>query len=78
MKKRKKKTIHRFRIPAYQHRSWQELLDLEPEEFAVYIRRAEKLAIPTIKGKRLSPAAAQLVLSQHAKVLATGDSRLTD
>jgi hypothetical protein len=78
MKKRRKKTSHRFKITAYQHTSWEELLDLDPEEFAVYIRRAEKLALPTIKEKRLSPAAAQLVLSQHAQVLATGDSRLTD
>jgi hypothetical protein len=78
MKKRRKKTSHRFRIPANQYNSWESLLDLEPEVFAVYVRRAEKLAIPTIKEKRLSPAAAQLVLSQHAKVLATGDSRLTD
>lgn len=78
MKKRMKKTSHRLRIPANQYNSWESLLYLEPEVFAVYVRRAEKLAIPTIKEKRLSPAAAQLVLSQHAKVLATGDSRLTD
>jgi hypothetical protein len=78
MKKRRKKTGHRFKITAYQHSSWKALLDMEPKEFAVYVRRAEKLALPTIREKRLSPAAAQLVLSQHAQVLATGDSRLTD
>jgi len=36
------------------------------------------LALPAIKDIKLSPVAAQLVLSQHAKVLATDDSRLTD
>jgi hypothetical protein len=36
------------------------------------------LALPTIKDMKLSPVVAQLVLSQHAKVLATDDSRLTD
>jgi hypothetical protein len=78
MKKRKKKIGRHFKITAQQHSSWEALLDLEPEEFAVYVRRAEKLALPTIKEKRLSPAAAQLVLSQHAQVLATGDSHMTD
>ncbi len=78
MKKRKKNIDHRIKIKAYRHTSWRELVDLEPEEFAVYVRRAEKLALPTIKDKKLGPAAAQLVLSQHAQVLATGDSRMTE
>ncbi len=51
---------------------------MEPEELAVYVRRAEKRALPTIKEMRLGPAAAQLLLAQHAQVLATGDSRLTE
>jgi len=42
---------------------------LEPEEFAVYVRRAEKRALPTIKEKRLGPAAAQLLLAQLAQFL---------
>jgi hypothetical protein len=78
MKKRKNNMWHRIKITAYRHTSWTELVDLDPKEFAVYVRRAEKLALPTIKDMKLSPAAAQLVLSQHAQVLATGDSRLTD
>jgi hypothetical protein len=77
MKKRRKKTSHRFKITTNRNIAWTELVDLEPEEFAVYVRRAEKLALPIIKDKKLSPAAAQLVLSQHTQVLATGDSRLT-
>jgi hypothetical protein len=78
MKKQKKNMGHRIKITAYRHSSWKELVDLDPKEFAVYVRRAEKLALPTIRDMKLSPAAAQLVLSQHAQVLATGDSRLTE
>jgi hypothetical protein len=77
MKKRRKKTSHRFKITSNRYTPWTKLGELEPEEFADYVRRAEKLALPTIKEKRLSPAAAQLLLSQHTQVLATGDSRLT-
>jgi hypothetical protein len=78
MKKQKKNMGHRIKITAYKHTSWRKLVDLGPEEFAVFVRRAEKLALPTIKDKKLGPAAAQLVLSQHAQVLATGDSRMTE
>jgi hypothetical protein len=49
---------------------------LEPEEFAVYVRRADKKTLPTIKEMRLGPGAAQVLLAQHAQVLATGNSRL--
>jgi hypothetical protein len=77
MKKRKKKIGRHFKITSQQLSSWEALLDLEPEEFAVYVHSAEKVALPTIKEKRLSPAAAQLVLSQHTQVLATGDSQMT-
>jgi hypothetical protein len=78
MKKRWKKTSHRFKIKAYRPSSRTVFVDLEPEEFAVYVRRAEKKALPTIKEMRLGPGAAEVLLAQHAKVLATGDSRFTD
>ena len=77
MKKRRKKTSRRFKITAYQPSSKKTLAELEPEEFAVYVRRAEKRALPTIKEMRLGPGAAQVLLAQHAQVLATGNSRLT-
>jgi hypothetical protein len=78
MKKRKKKIGRYSTISTQQQSTWEALLDLEPEKFTIFVRRAEKLALPIIKEKRLSPAAAQLVLSQHAQVLATGDSCMTD
>jgi hypothetical protein len=77
MKRRKKNTSHRFKITAYQPSSRTALAEMEPEEFAVYVRRAEKKALPTIKEMRLGPGAAQVLLAQHAQVLATGDSRIT-
>ena len=77
MKKHRKKAGHRFKSTVYQQSSTAVLSELEPEEFVVYVRRAEKQSLPTIKEKRLGPAAAQLLLAQHAQVLATGDSRLT-
>ena len=77
MKKRKKNTGHRFKITAYRPPSRTALSEMEPEELAVYVRRAEKRALPTIKEMRLGPGAAQLLLAQHAQVLATGDPQLT-
>ncbi len=60
MKKYMEKTGHRFKSTAYQQFSTTVLSELKPEEFADYVRRAEKLVLPTLKEKRLSPAAAQL------------------
>src|SRR6266516_1282949 len=77
MKKRRKKMGHRFKVTAYRQSSVPALSEMEPEELAGYVRRAEKQALPTIKEMRLGPAAAQLLLAQHAQVLALGDSRLT-
>jgi hypothetical protein len=78
MKRRKKKTSFRFKITAHQPSSHKALVDLEPEEFAIYVRRAEKKALPTIKEMRLSPGAALVLLAQHAQIIATGDTRITE
>src|SRR5260370_42578604 len=78
MKRRKKKTSSRFKITAHQPSSHKALVDLEPEEFAIYVCRAEKKALPTIKEMRLSPGAAMVLLAQHAQIIATGDARITE
>ena len=78
MKRRKKNTSLRFKITAYQPSSRKTMADLEPEEFAVYVRRAEKKALPTIKEMRLGPGSALVLVAQHAQLLATGDSRFTE
>ena len=50
---------------------------MEPEELAIYVRRAEKQVIPIIKERHLGPGAAQFLLAQRTQVLVTGDPRLT-
>ena len=77
MKRRKKHTGHRFKITAHRPSSRTALAEMEPEELVIYVRRAEKKALPTIKEMRLGPGAALVLLAQYAQVLATGDSRLT-
>jgi hypothetical protein len=78
MKRRKKNTSRRFKIKAYQPSLRKTLEDLEPEEFAVYVRRAEKKAFPTIKEMKIGPGPALVLLAQHAQLLAIGDSRFTE
>ncbi len=68
MKKYMEKTGHRFKSTAYQQFSTTVLSELKPEEFADYVRRFEKRALPTLKEKRLGPAA-QLLLDQVAQLL---------
>ena len=77
MTKRKKNMGHHFKITVNRQISRAVLAEMEPEELAVYVRRAEKIALPTIKKMRLGPGAALVLLAQHAQVLATGDSRFT-
>ncbi len=50
---------------------------MEPEDLAVYVRRAEKEVLPIIKDMHLGPGAAQFLLAQQTQVLVTGDPRLT-
>jgi hypothetical protein len=50
---------------------------MEPEDLAVYIRRAEKQVLPIIKERQLGPGAAQFLLAQQTQVFVTGDPRLT-
>ena len=50
---------------------------MEPEELAVYVRRAEQIMLPIIKELKPSPGAAQFLLAQYTQVLATGTDALT-
>ena len=53
------------------------IVEMEPEELAGYVRRAETQAIPTIKEKKMGPGAAQLLLALHTQMLVTGNPSLT-
>jgi hypothetical protein len=77
MKKRKKR--RHFHTRAYQHQpsSGPRTIEMDPEELAVYVRRAEQILLPIIKELKPSPGAAQFLLAQYTQVLVTGDERVT-
>src|SRR6266496_6159974 len=75
MKKRKKR--RGFTIPAVRQLSETRSIEMETEELAIYVRRAEKEVLPIIKERQLGPGAAQFLLAQQTQVLVTGDPRLT-
>jgi hypothetical protein len=75
MKKRKKG--RRFNTSAVRQSPRQRTVELEPEELAIYVRRAEKEVLPIIKEMQLGPGTAQFLLAQQTQVLVTGDPRLT-
>jgi hypothetical protein len=75
MKKRKKG--RRFTLSAVRQAPRHRTIEVEPEELAVYVRRAEKEVLPIIKETQISPDAAQFLLAQQTQVLVTGDPRLT-
>ncbi len=75
MKKRKKG--RRYSISAVRKSPEPRTIEMEPEDLAVYIRRAEKEVLPIIKERHLGPGAAQFLLAQQTQVLVTGDPRLT-
>jgi hypothetical protein len=67
----------RFTFSANRRSSSQRASSMEPENLAVYVRRAEKEVLPIIKEMQLGPGAAQFLLAQQTQVLVTGDPRLT-
>ena len=75
VKKRKKGRRFTFSTSqqSFQHRSTQ----MEPEELANYVRRAEKHVLPIIKERQLGPGAAQFLLAQQTQILVTGNPHLT-
>jgi len=75
MKKRKKE--HRFTSWVPHQSPRPRALELEPEDLAAYIRRAEKDVLPIIKERQLGPAAAQFLLAQQTQTLVTGDPRVS-
>lgn len=77
MKKRERKTGRRFKVTANYQSVGRKPEELEPEELALYVRRAEEKVLPIIKEVNPGPAAAQFLLAQQTRVLVTGDTRLT-
>jgi hypothetical protein len=77
MKRRKKG--RRFKAGAYGQRQSASppVIEVEPEEFAGYLRQAEREVLPLIRDMQFGPGMAQLVLALHAQMLLTGDPRVT-
>jgi hypothetical protein len=74
---KKRKKGRRFTFSANRQSSSQRARAMEPDNLAVYVRRAEKEVLPIIKEMHLGPGAAQFLLAQQTQVLVTGDPRLT-
>jgi hypothetical protein len=74
---KKRKKGRRFTFSANRQSSSQRASAMEPDNLAVYVRRAEKEVLPIIKEMHLGPGAAQFLLAQQTQVLVTGDPRLT-
>ena len=74
---KKRKRGRRFTFSPNQQSSPQRASSMEPEDLAVYVRRAEKEVLPIIKEMQLGPGAAQFLLAQQTQVLVTGEPHLT-
>ncbi len=77
MKRRKHKRRNPLKHKASQQAPQPRTIEMEPEELAVYVRRAEQIVLPIIKELGPSPGAAQFLLAQYTQVLATGNNVLT-
>ena len=77
MKRRKNKRGRPFKCRAPLQTPPPRTIEMEPEELAVYVRRAEQEVLPIIKELKLNAGAAQFLLAQYTRVLITGDERLT-
>ena len=77
MKKRKNKPGRPFKRREPLQAPLSRTIEMEPEELAVYVRRAEQEVLPIIKDMKLNAGAAQFLLAQYTRVLITGDEPLT-
>ncbi len=77
MKRRKNKRRNLFKHKASRQAPQPRTIEMEPEELAVYVRRAEEIVLPIINELKPSPGAAQFLLAQYTQVLATGTNVLT-
>ncbi len=77
MKRRKNKPGRPFKCRAPRQAPQPQAIEMEPEELAVYVRRAEQEVLPIIKDMKLNAGAAQFLLAQYTRVLITGGEPLT-
>jgi hypothetical protein len=77
MKKRKQRIGGYLNGGTRQQKTPPRTLEMEPEQLAGYICRAEKQALPVIKETQLGPGGAQLLLAVYTQELVTGKSSLS-
>lgn len=77
MKRRKKGRSFKARAHGQRQSTRPPVIEVEPEEFATYLRQAEREVLPLIRDMQCGPGMAQLVLALHAQMLLTGDPRVT-
>jgi len=75
MKKRKKG--RQFKTRAIRQPPQPRVIEIEPEDLATSVSRAEKDVLPIIAERQLSPAAAQFLLAQQRQILVARDPRFT-
>lgn len=78
MKKQRKQKNIRFKAATFHQSSQPRIVEMQPEDLVVHIRRAEKVVLPILKETQASPAAAQFLLAQYTYVFATGSNRLSE
>src|SRR5260221_14669315 len=78
MKKRKNRIGGYVHRGTHQQESKPRTIEMEPEELAGDMRRAEKKAVPVITETQLGPGAAQMLLAPYTQELVTGKSSLAE
>ncbi len=73
MKKRKSQKGRRFKATGFSRSSKRRIIEIEPKEAAVYVRRAEEYVISLIEAHTLPPADAFFLLAQQTQILITGE-----
>lgn len=77
MRKHSSKKKSRFKARAQGSQSKQRIINMKPEDLAVYVRRAEKEALPTIKELEISAGAAIFLVAQYTQAFVSGKPHLT-
>ncbi|MGH2639607.1 MAG: hypothetical protein ACRDF4_10065, partial [Rhabdochlamydiaceae bacterium] len=67
MKKRSNKGNNRFRATTNHPQTKQRVIDMKPEDLAVYAHRAEKKVLPIIRSMEVSAGPAIFLLAQCAQ-----------
>jgi hypothetical protein len=77
VRKHSRKKNHRFRTETFRTQTKRRAADMKLEDLAVYVRRAEKEALPIIQERELSAGAAIFLVAQYTQAFVTGKPDVT-